>query len=50
MRLNQSCIFKENINVTFTYNDHYQTHTQKNNNIFQSVILTKPNDSRGPLA
>lgn len=50
MRLNQSYIFKENVNITFTYKDRTDNSFLKNKNVFQSVIFSNPNDARGPLA
>jgi folylpolyglutamate synthase/dihydropteroate synthase len=50
MRLNQSYISKENVNITFTYKDRTDNSFFKNKNVFQSVIFSKPNDVRGPLA
>lgn len=49
MRLNHSYIFKENPHVTFTYKDHSDQPYSKHQSVFQSVILTRPNHSRGPL-
>jgi hypothetical protein len=49
MRLNQSVVFKENVNVTFTFNDPSQPN-KENNPLFQSLIYHHKNDSRGPLA
>lgn len=50
MRLNHSYIFKENPHVTFTYKDHSDPPFSKHPSVFQSLIFTRPNESRGPLA
>ncbi len=49
MRLNYSCIFNENPNVTFTYNHPPKTPSQKNH-LFRSSLFAIYNDSRAPLA
>lgn len=50
MRLNHSYIFKENSHITFTYKDPSDQPLSKHPSMFQSLIFTRPNDSRGPLA
>ena len=50
MRLNHSYIFKENPHITFTYKEQSDAPLSRHPSIFQSLIFTKSNDSRDPLA
>jgi len=50
MRLNQSYIFKENLNITFTYKDRNDNPLSDKSAIFQSFIFPSKNHSQGALA